>query len=248
MSYKRDSTGRLKKSQSAHVLSPLREAAPSEESRTRPNVSKISMDLSSWVRRTSEDENLLLVTEEWKKKKKTGAEMLKDLKRFVTPRFLYNISVLNLSYLAHILHDHGVQIDLDAEVPLVYTFRDLLGHNNNKPDESSHASEASNPSFVPEFRAARDMLKAYENEATRYGGDLCENLCDFERGFKFRCVILQVPEPERPKLLECALKDEALDYYIEHLQGKQLSLDEVFEKLRTGGHFRRKAQATSEEV
>ena len=228
MSYRRDSTGRLKKSHSAHVLSPLRETAPSEESRIAPNVPGISMDLSSWVKRTSEDENLLLVAEKWKKKRKTGSEMVKDLKRFVTPCFLYNISVLNLSYLARILHKHGVQIDLDAEVPFVYIFWDLLGHNNNKSDDSSHASEVSNPPLAPEFRAARDMLKAYESEATKYGGDLSEELSDFERGFKFMCVILQIPEPERRKLLECALKDEALDYYIEHLQGKQLSLDEVF--------------------
>ena len=80
--YKRSKeTGRLKKSRSFLVLSPISSAGNAEVasggSPDNPSNYNMSNGTSTWIKRCSEDENLVLVVEDWKKKKKRGADLLK---------------------------------------------------------------------------------------------------------------------------------------------------------------------------
>ena len=75
--YKRSKeTGRLKRSRSFLVLSPISSAGKAEvasvDSPDNPSNYNMSNGTSTWIKRSNEDENLVLVVEDWKKRRIKG--------------------------------------------------------------------------------------------------------------------------------------------------------------------------------
>ena len=233
-----EETGRLKRTRSIHVLSPSTFVGKKKESLRDSQGSpgqKMSTGASAWIKRNNEDENLVLVVEDWKKKKKTGSDLLKELKQFMGAPILHKVTFLNLKNLATFLHNNGVDIDLDAENPLINTFKELLGMRVPGQDPNSSTSSSNFDHSVDEnaARAAlRDVPKLYENENKHYGGVMQENIDDFKRTFMYRLDLLNVPLSSRAGSIEFPLKDMALDYYIEHLKHKVHDLNQIFDKMK----------------
>ena len=74
--------------------------------------------MSGWKKRSSEDEILLELMEEWKKDELKGADLERRFVQTVTGYHLSRLHPLNLIQLAKFLNENELPIDLEAKAPM----------------------------------------------------------------------------------------------------------------------------------